>query len=242
MDSALNEVTQDLPVAVDDAGIIDCNALAALRDSGDDGREQRRRCWWFVVWPSSCNVGKLFRTFDELHIPIVVSPLHRLDYKEDGTLAEPHYHIIVRFPHAKALGPVRKIVGQWLLWADGLQALEKDIDPVWYVRPVEDYAGCLRYLCHLDSPEKAKYPVNEVLTFGFADVSMLYAKSLADDVHAFAELLAICRENPSMSWSRFCNKVFDSGDMVLLRALKANGYMLRSYLADMKARDEEPNG
>lgn len=228
---------------IDERGRIDAHALIALRDAEKRDEKERRRCWWFVVWPESCNMGKLLRLFDESHLPIAVSPLHCMDYKEDGTKDKDHYHVIVRFPNAKALDPVRHLVGSWLLAADGLMGLDKQVDPVWYVKPVEDYATCLRYLCHLDTPDKAQYRVNEVITFGYIDVSMLYAKSLADDVHAFAELLAMCRQNPRMSWGKFCNMVFDKGDMVLLRALRSNTYMLRSYLSsvsdDAAAQDKK---
>ena len=224
---------------IDENGRIDADALIALRDKEAKEEKERRRCWWFVVWPESCNIAKLLRVMNTWGVPVAVSPLHNRDVRDDGEKDKDHYHIIVRFPNAKSLSSVRRIVGEWLLEADGLVGLDEGVDPVWYVRPVNDYATALRYLCHLDTPEKAQYPVNEVITLGYLDVSMLYARSLADDVHAFAELLAWCRQHPKSSYKKLCNYVFDSGDMVLLRALRNNTYVLRSYMSSISEKEEE---
>lgn len=218
-------------VPIDEHGRIDADVLSKLRDEESSAAKERRRCWWFVVWPESCNISKLLHVMRDWGFPVAVSPLHNRDVRDDGEPDKDHYHILVRFPNAKSLESVRRIVGEWLLAADGLVGQDKEIDPVWYVRPVNDYATALRYMCHLDTPEKAQYSVNEVIVLGYLDVSMLYAKSLADDVHAFAELLAWCRNHPKASFQKLCDYVFDSGDGILLRALRNNTYVIRSYMS-----------
>lgn len=230
--------TQEL-APIDENGRIDADVLVKLRDDESKAAKERRRCWWFVVWPESCNIAKLLKVMGDWGFPVAMSPLHDRDVRDDGEPDKPHYHVLVRCPNAKSLESMRRIVGEWLLAADGLLAQDKKVDPVWYVRPVNDYATALRYLCHLDTPEKAQYPVNEVIVLGYLDVSMLYAKSLADDVHAFAELLAWCRQHPRASYSKLCDYVFDSGDMVLLRALRNNSYVIRTYMASKSDQTEE---
>lgn len=177
MDASIEEVTEVLPVVIDEpeqqgpcvvAGRIDACDVSKLAELQREASEHEKvRAYWFVVWPESVNMSSLFKILHESGYGVAVSPLHDKDVKdaETGELDKPHYHILVRFPSPRYLEPVRRLVGSWLFDSDGMLGKDTDgKDATWYVRPVTDYAGALRYLCHLDEVDKHHYPVNEVIS------------------------------------------------------------------------------
>lgn len=250
MDASLREATGTLPVALPQQGpcvpksgridAVDLGQLARLQ--AEQEQRDKVRCYWFVVWPESLDISRFFEVLRETGLGIAVSPLHDKDVKDPdtGELSKPHYHVLVRFPAPRYLEPVRRLVGSWIFDANMLTNTPEDMNPTWYVRPVPDYAGALRYLCHLDEPDKHQYPVNEVLTFGFIDVSMLYAKSVADDVESYYQLIAWCRNNPGKSYADLMDAVFDGGDRSLMRVLTRYSYTLKGYLSERGGRKKQP--
>ena len=74
-----------------------------------------RAMWQFLLHPDSMAEGlggdeqKVWDYLDSLMVPIIVSPLHDSDLREDGTntLKKPHYHCMVQFdgpvPYRQAL-------------------------------------------------------------------------------------------------------------------------------------------
>lgn len=244
MDASIETVSEILPAVlnrpmqgpcVGEGGRIDVCDLTELKQLQQKAEEeQKTRTYWFVVWPESVDMAKLFQILRESGYAIVVSPLHDRDLKDEdtGELSKPHYHIIVRFPTPRYLDPVRRLVGSWIFDADGLTASPDGGDVSWYVRPVPDYPGALRYLVHKDNPEKHRYPESEVITFGFIDISMLYEKSLADDVESYYQLIAWCRNNGGKRYSDLVDAVYDSGDRSLMRVLTRYSYTLKGYLSE----------
>ena len=78
---------------------------------------QKVRAYWFIVWPESIDMGKVFDILRRSGYAVAVSPLHDKDIRDFETgrgLAKPHYHIIVRFPTPRYLEPVRRLVGSWI--------------------------------------------------------------------------------------------------------------------------------
>lgn len=246
MDASLECVTATLPpdTAEMQGPCIDPNRIDALnldelkRLHDEDEAQKKVRAYWFVFWPESVNASKLFDIMRNSGFGIVISPLHDKDIKDQdtGELAKPHYHVIVRFPQPRYLEPTRRLIGSWLYDADALTGSDEYEDASWYVRPVPDFAGALRYLCHIDDKDKHRYPENEVMVFGFVDISMLYANSLSDDVESYYKLLAWCRQNPTRTYADLMDAVYDSEDRGLMRTLQRYSYTLKAYISDRTGR------
>lgn len=124
----------------------------------------RRKVWTFVHWPyeelghrpqdfeKSIAANEIAARLTTEITPSLVSPCHDRDVKEDGTLAKPHHHIVLFFEQ-----PMRyKYVLTFIQLAVGL-------DTVKYVEPVHNVRAMMRYLTHMDSPEKAQYDPLEVI-------------------------------------------------------------------------------
>lgn len=76
-----------------------------------------------------------------------ISPLHDKDVKSDGKLDKPHYHGIIRFANARY---ARSFAREFLLTAK--------------VEKTESFRGSVRYLIHLDNPEKYPYHFEDIYT------------------------------------------------------------------------------
>lgn len=115
----------------------------------------RTRVWSAVLYPESVPDG--WRDYlDYLHLEWVESPLHQYDVNADGELKKPHWHILLAFDGPKSYEQVR----------DMLSPLNGPV-------PQKCHAvrGAVRYMAHLDNPEKFQYPVSEIIAHGGFDLA-----------------------------------------------------------------------
>lgn len=142
----------------------------------------KTRNWAFVVYPESVPDG-----WEELlantHIPAFVSPLHDSDADENGELKKPHYHVILMMD-----GPItHKRANEIIAPFGGTQSAE-------YIKSLRGY---VRYLAHLDNPEKAQYDPAEIVTINGANLAdvLRFSQSDADKYQVIGEIMRYCEEN-----------------------------------------------
>lgn len=99
-----------------------------------------------------------FDRIQDLGYECLVSPLHDKDVLEDGTAKKAHYHCFFLFPGKKTEAQCQYI-------ADYVSG---SLDyPFLFVPDRKVHA---RYLCHLDSPKKHRYPLVEVVQINGASI------------------------------------------------------------------------
>lgn len=135
--------------------------------------ESKGRLWKAVFYPESC--GNWEKIIEDWGVPALVSPLHDMDVKDDGSgeIKKPHYHVLFEFD-----GPVTYS-----------QAL--DLVALLNVRIVKKCRSKRRderYWCHLDSPGKAQYPISDVTCFGGYKPKFLEDAEVFDGISAIHEL------------------------------------------------------
>lgn len=123
-------------------------------------KAKRGRNWWFVVYPESLK-PEWVQILRDKGLRGFVSPLHDKDTKEqkDGSEAQEntkkaHYHVLLIYKGVKSREQVQALA-QELLAAGSVQ-----------VEQCQDLTNCVRYLCHLDNPEKAQYSPEDVQEIG----------------------------------------------------------------------------
>ena len=116
--------------------------------------EMRSRIFATVVYPESAPEDWLQR-LEGTHVAAMVSPLHCLDTLPTGEQKKEHYHVLWRYAGVKSIAQAQEVVN--LIGGAGS------------VEVVSDYRGYARYLCHLDSPDKAQYSADDVKCFGGAN-------------------------------------------------------------------------
>lgn len=128
--------------------------MASKDKSGKTYGAGRTRIFATVVYPESAPADWMER-LEQTHIAAMVSPLHALDTLPTGEVKKAHYHVLWRYDGVKTPAQAQELVT--LIGGAGS------------VEIVADYRGYARYLCHLDSPDKAQYSPDEIKCFGGAD-------------------------------------------------------------------------
>lgn len=117
----------------------------------------RARGFAFVLYPESAPAN--WREYlDQLHIQWVESPLHCFDVDPNGEIKKEHWHIVLCFEGVKTNEQVKKL-----------------IEPLNATIPIQlnSVRGMVRYMAHLDNPEKYQYPVDQIIGHGGIDVADL---------------------------------------------------------------------
>lgn len=81
---------------------------------------------------------------------------HDQDFNEDGTLKVQHFHIVLRLPEKRTKGAVAKEFTRKL----GCSPDVVTSSPIAFAELVSN----IRYLCHVDDPNKYLYSINAVRT------------------------------------------------------------------------------
>lgn len=131
-----------------------------------------------VLYPESAKENWL-KTLQDLHIKVLISPLHDKDVDENGELKKPHYHIMYVFDGKKSEKQVREI--NELIGSVGLER-------------VVSLKGYARYLCHLDEKDKQPYSISDVQALGGIEYEETIRES-TDKYRISQEILTYCKEN-----------------------------------------------
>lgn len=135
------------------------------------------RTWSTIVYQVSCNETWL-DDLEQLKIPCYVSPLHDSDKNEDGSLKKPHWHVMLMFQGQKNRKNIQELVKTF-----GGVGAEK----------VEHKDAYAKYLCHLCSPGKHVYDINDVICLnGAPDYAEFCMTNLQDKYELLNQMLDWC--------------------------------------------------
>jgi hypothetical protein len=120
--------------------------------------EGRTRNWTCIVYPESAP-EQWREVLDEEHIPWIESPLHDKDLNADNTPKKAHWHVLLMFEGVKEYEQVKAIT-------DRLNAPTP--------QKCNGAKGLVRYMAHLDNPEKVQYDRSAIVAHGGADLDALF--------------------------------------------------------------------
>lgn len=144
----------------------------------------RTRNWTFLVYTESApeNWKEILQ---KNFAKTVISPLHDKDMNEDGTPKKPHYHILMMFDGVKSYNQVLDIT----------KSLNAPIPQV-----AQSAKGLVRYMTHMDNPEKAQYKKSDIIAYNGADLTELLKPSSQDRYSMIAEMLQFIDDNQIMEF------------------------------------------
>lgn len=157
-----------------------------------ENSETRARTWCLVVYPES--LPENWRdVIAEWQIEWVESPLHDRDINADGTVKKAHYHLLLVFGSMKSYDQVFELT----------RALNCPIP-----QRCHSAKGAIRYMAHLDNPEKEQYKLSECKCHGGFEISDFIKPSATErheilnavtdyvikyDVIELYDLITLCR-------------------------------------------------
>jgi len=163
----------------------------------DTKKDERTRNWVFCVYPTKEYLDSINSQYDgadgygtapdnwrdiieDYHIVWVESPLHDCDSKPTGELKKPHWHVLVMFETLKSYEQIKEIT-------DKLNAPSP--------QKCHSPKGNVRYMAHLDNPDKFQYDTALIVPHGGADVGELLKPSVSNRHALVAEMSRFVRKN-----------------------------------------------
>lgn len=139
-------------------------------------KDSRTRNWTVVLYPDSAPDG--WRDIlDDYHIEWVESPLHDKDINPDGSEKKPHWHVLLMFGGVKSYEQVIEL-----------------ISPLNCTIPVRVHncKSLVRYMAHLDNPDKAQYDISKITSHGGVDIYDLLKPSSSERYTLIREMRQWC--------------------------------------------------
>jgi len=141
-------------------------------------KDDRTRNWTFIVYPESAPTN--WRdTLDTEHIQWIESPLHDKDLNADGEAKKPHWHILVLFAGKKSYEQVKELT-------DSLNS------PI--PQKTASAKGMVRYMAHMDNPEKVQYSQSDIIGHGGVDVAEYLKPSSSSRYQLIGEMIDYVKE------------------------------------------------
>lgn len=141
--------------------------------------DKRTKSWTFILYPES--VPENWREIiDSEHISWVESPLHDKDKTEEGELKKPHIHILLLFDSLKSYQQAHSVS----------ERVNGTIP-----QKCASAKGLVRYMIHLDNPEKHQYDKNLVIAHGGADLGTLFAPTASQRYEKIKEMTEFIRDS-----------------------------------------------
>lgn len=187
--------------------------------------DSRARSWTFVLYPESAP-NDWRGVLDDEHIQWVESPLHDKDTNPDGTPKKPHWHILLMFEGKKSYEQIKEIT-------DKLNA------PI--PQKTASARGLVRYMVHMDNPEKFQYNVSDIIGHGGADVSELLKPSSSERYSMIREMIAFVREHGIVEFQDLMDYAatnrFDDWFPMLC---DSSSYVMSCYIKSCRNRLQKP--
>lgn len=181
---------------------------------------EKTRNWSFILYPESAPEGWQ-GLLEDLHTKIFISPLHDKDVDSDGVIKKPHYHIVLC-----ADGPItKKRADDFILPFCGTKSAE-------YVHSLRGY---IRYLAHLDNPDKAQYDPANIITLGGADLADALRINLSDSdkYQIIKEIMRHCEEFEIYELSTLTKHAMSEHDDWLPIIIEKS-YFMTQFLASLR--------
>ena len=151
--------------------------MSGTKSSGN--KDSRTRNWTFVLYEDSAP-DNWRALLDELHIEWVESPWHDKDLNADGQPKKKHKHILLLFGGVKSYEQVLEVTS----------SLNSPIP-----QRVHNAKAMVRYMAHLDNPEKAQYNPFEIVSHGGVDIAELLRPSSSERYSLIREMIEFVKGN-----------------------------------------------
>lgn len=157
------------------------------------------RTWTIIVYPNKDDKtpDNWREILDNYHVGWIEGPVHDKDVNPDGTKKKKHIHIILVFDNKKDFLAVKKIA-----------------DAIHSPRPqkVESIRGMVRYLIHIDNPEKAQYDKKDIKLHGGVDDIDHYFESQGSRREILKQIVEYIRDNNITSFADLTYYVMAQGN------------------------------
>ena len=194
-----------------------------MTDKNENAKKQdnkRAYDWTFIVYPESAPEDWRKVLIEKFAFKGFISPLHDKDVLDDveQTPKKAHYHVIARFASKKSFAQVKEITDY----------LNQPIP-----QPIKSIEGAVRYLVHIDSPDKYQYNQDEIECVGNVDKSRYFTMSKDDKVALMIEIMDFISEKNIIE---ICHLIDYAREMRFdwFKYLAENAYLIDKYITSRR--------
>lgn len=192
-------------------------------DKAPQKAQKRVRAWAFVAYPDSAP-SNWEEIIDSNHIPWCRSPLHDRDINPGGEPKKPHWHIVCNFDGVKTYDQVLAIA----------QSINATIP-----QPVDSIKGYVRYLAHLDNPEKAQYNRADIKVYGGMDIEDYLANTKTVDLAIQKEMLQYVIDNDITEYEDLVIYAMYNNDSWFESLANRSTYFVNAFIKSRRSRREK---
>lgn len=194
-------------------------------NKANDNKEDRTRDWTFILYPESAPADWKEILKNEYQVSAIISPLHDKDVLDDvdRTSKKAHYHIILRFQGKKSFKQIKMIT----------DALNQPIP-----QPVKSIEGAVRYMAHLDSPDKAQYDTNDIEVIGNIDIEKYFKMTDRQKDQMTLDIIIFINENNILELSDLIDYCSENNND-WFRHLCTNVYLIDKYITSRRNKYEK---
>lgn len=195
--------------------------MSGSKSSGN--KTARTRNWNIIVYPDSAPAN--WREYiDDLHIEWIESPLHDADLNATGEHKKPHWHVLLMFGGMKTYEQVCEV-----------------IEPLKCPVPQKCLSakGSVRYMAHLDNPEKHQYSISEIKSHGGVDLNDMLKPSATERYGMIREMCAFVRDNGITEFQDLMDYAMDEKFETWFPLLcDSCAYVVGTYIKSQRHRNE----
>lgn len=147
--------------------------------SKEKSKNTRTRNWTAIVYPDSAPENWR-EIINDLHIEWIESPLHDKDLNATNEVKKPHWHILLLFGGVKSYEQVKELTDQ--------------INCPIPVR-CHNAKAMVRYMTHMDNPDKVQYSKDDVKAYGGVDLAEFYRPNSSERYTIVREMIKYVQEN-----------------------------------------------
>lgn len=186
-------------------------------------KETRTRAWNIILYPES-EPDNWREILDDLHIGWVESPLHEFDSNPTGERKKPHRHITLFFGGVKSYDQVRELTAP----------LNGPIP-----QRCHDARASVRYMAHMDNPEKFQYNPKDIKAHGGADLDALLAPTASERKEIIKEMILWVKETGCIEYQDLMDYAIEkSSDRWYPILLDSGSYVLQMYIRSQRHREK----
>lgn len=187
----------------------------------------RTRNWTVVIYPDSAPDN--WRDYlDDLHIEWVESPLHEFDSNPTGEIKKAHWHVLIMFAGPKTYEQI----------CDIIKPLNCPIP-----ERCHNAKAMVRYMAHLDNPDKYQYSLSDIIPHGGVDLSELLRPSSSERyslINDMAEYIA--SENITEFQDLFDVARHEHFDTWFPLLCDNSAFIINQYIKSQRHRSERGTG
>ncbi len=168
---------------------------------------RRGKNWCIVFYPDDLPSDFIEKLKTELQAPMLVSPLHDQDYTAAGDHKKAHHHIIFFFPTDHSEGQLNKLMREIFGSSEDGKAIPGVAPIIASKCIVRNRSLAVRYLAHLDDPDKARYDENEIVGYNGADPTKELVRSQAETQKIIVAMEEFIEDNAIVELADFAKAI-----------------------------------